>query len=244
MVDSSEISTTPERQNFVNQRIKGYRDWLRTLRQSHEQGKITSEEMDRTIARRMTAQDLWLARSTDRAKRDPLTGLLNRGEFSDKYRKLIEEKKPFGLLIADIDFFKKINDTHGHLVGDSILIQLALTLTSALRQTREEQEENDIVARYGGEEIAIILRGVTKNEDIGKIAEKLRASISDNPFLVGVNKTTESAKQEIKSIPLTISIGAGIYNTTDSEGDFFAKVDKALYIAKNSGRNRVFVAES
>lgn len=242
MVNSPDISTTPERQSFVNEHIEGYQAWLRTLRQSQKQGKITIEEMDKIIARRMTAQDLWIIRSTDRAKKDPLTGLLDRGEFSAKYQKLIEEKKPFGLIIADIDHFKKINDSYGHLAGDSILVELALRLTSSLRQIREKEEENDIVARYGGEEIAIILHGTTENEDIRKVAEKLRTAISDSPFLVRLNTTVKST-QEITPIPVTISMGAGIYNTTDTAHDFFARVDQGLYRAKSLGRNQAYVME-
>lgn len=246
MVDSPDISKpqVPERQTYVKERITDYENWLRTLQGSLDQGKITIAEMHNMIARRLTAQDLLIGRSMDRAKRDALTGLPNRAGFREKYDKLIKEKKPFGLLMVDMDRFKKVNDSHGHLAGDRVIVQVALALTSALRQSRENEEENDMVARFGlGDELSIILPSVKDNQAIRQIAEKLRKTISDNPFSVVVNGETEPDKQKIESIPITISIGAGIYNTKDEGEIFVQKVDKAMYEAKMQGRNRVFVAE-
>lgn len=245
MVDSPDIPKPSERQGFSKERIGNYKDWLRTLEASVNDKKITVDEMHDMIARKLTAQELWIGRSMERAKKDALTGLPNLAGFREKYDKLIKEKKPFGLLMMDIDRFKKVNDSHGHLVGDRVIVQVALALTSALRQSRESEEENDTVARFGlGDELLVILPSVKDNQAVGQIAEKLRKAISDSPFSVVVDREIKPDKQKIVSIPITMSIGAGIYNTADTGDMFLQKVDEAMYEAKRLGRNRVFVAET
>ncbi len=154
---------------------------------------------------------------------DGLTGLHNRRSYS----KLLFENlalfkrnlNPFSLLMIDVDYFKSINDTYGHLAGDQMLIELAAILKSY-------SGENAISARYGGEEFALILPNTNK-ENAVQIAERIRISI-------------EASFSE-KS-PVTISVGIATSKTGDTKKDIQSRADQALYISKNNGRNQVTYA--
>jgi diguanylate cyclase (GGDEF)-like protein len=117
----------------------------------------------------------------------------------------------------DIDFFKDINDSYGHTVGDSILKDI-------VRLVKDNIRESDVFGRWGGEEFLIICPNTTK-EDTLLLAEKIRQKIQDYKF--GLD------------ITCTMSFGVAKYETSDDEDSIFLRVDKALYIAKNTGRNRV-----
>ena len=150
---------------------------------------------------------------------DELTGLHNRRS----YEKALTENlslfrrtlNPFSLLMIDIDHFKNINDTYGHLKGDYILRELACTLKKELR-------EYDIPVRYGGEEFALILPNTKMDESI-LIAERLRRSV-------------ETADCGIPSV--TISIGIATVEEEDTKRSIQKKADEALYVSKNVGRNQ------
>ncbi len=126
------------------------------------------------------------------------------------------------IVILDIDNFKKINDTYGHLVGDSILKQLAEFLKSNVR-------ESDVVARFGGEEF-IILMPKSSIEEGQAFAERLRKMIMEKEFVVGNI-----------AIQITSSFGVSPLRDTGQETfeDYYCLADKALYMAKHSGKNRV-----
>lgn len=124
---------------------------------------------------------------------------------------------PFSLLLLDIDFFKLINDEHGHLIGDEILKAISLKIMSLVRCS-------DDAIRWGGEEYAILLPH-TPVEDALEFANRLRTSIEDCSF--------------IERIKVTISIGVGQFSISEHESEFLDRVDKALYLAKHQGRNRV-----
>jgi len=159
------------------------------------------------------------------AQTDPLTGLLNRltleNKFFDMLQRIRTGEKGFCLPMLDIDFFKKINDTHGHLFGDAILKELATRFKKFFRK-------NDFIFRYGGEEFVAILPNITVEEALYS-AHKLRKSISHNTF-----------KIEDKEISLTISIGLSMSQESDTSiKNIIARADNALYAAKHGGRNRV-----
>ncbi|MGB3103071.1 MAG: GGDEF domain-containing protein, partial [Psychrobacillus psychrotolerans] len=122
----------------------------------------------------------------------------------------------FSLLILDIDHFKTVNDTHGHLVGDKVLIQLTKLLTDFF-------PEEYTIARYGGEEFVVILPLRNEEESL-KEAELLRSTI-------------QSAQWEIMKI--TVSIGVATSNPMDTTSSIMAHADKALYSSMESGRNKV-----
>jgi len=222
-----------ERRRIIDEKVMGYQGWLRTLQNKVHAGLINEEQMFEKIARAMAAEDLLKERADLRARQDPFTGLYNRREFSTRFTQMISSGEPFGLLIIDIDHFKKVNDTHGHLAGDEVLIQTAIDIKNNTRQLRIEEEQNDIVARWGGEEFAVLLKGLSESSDIQRIAEEIRESIGNQPFEV----TTEGGR---KQIPITVSIGAGIFRQGD-EDIFFAAVDGGLRKAKKQGRNRTVV---
>ena len=153
--------------------------------------------------------------------KDPLTNLYNRRYYKDKIEHEMYNAKRYGydlsIMMMDIDYFKSINDKHGHNVGDEVLIYYTKIIAKSLR-------DSDTVCRMGGEEFLVMLPH-TSLDDALKIAEKLRASV-------------ENSK---KIIPITMSFGVTQYINGESEEYLYKRVDKALYKAKTNGRNRVEV---
>ncbi|MBM4054237.1 MAG: diguanylate cyclase [Planctomycetes bacterium] len=160
------------------------------------------------------------------ATRDALTGLLNRRAIIDALSRRIaqsnREKTSVGVVLSDIDYFKNINDTFGHLIGDAALRETAKRLLSLARQY-------DDLGRYGGEEFLIVLPGCNL-EDTVTYAERLRVCIEKN-----VVKTSEV------TIPVTMSMGvtASVDGKATDVESIIHTADNALYRAKNNGRNRV-----
>lgn len=161
----------------------------------------------------------------NQATRDPLTSVFNRRYFEETVNQNIldyqSSKEPYSILMIDADFFKRINDTYGHKIGDKVLMELAST-------TERELRDKDIVARYGGEEFVVFLPGI--NEEQGKkVAERLRQSIA------GIRITGDN--DDIISI--TVSIGVSSSAISDNVDVLIKTADEALYRAKQNGRNRV-----
>jgi len=162
---------------------------------------------------------------------DALTGLLNRrrllGRAQEEYSRHQRENKPLSLILFDIDDFKKINDTYGHLAGDAILVEVAKRLRRGLRQY-------DHVGRYGGDEILALLPNCNF-QALQKIAERLATLIAEKPILY-------------ESQAFSVSISAGGLSTESypslSLQELIALSDKALYQAKRAGRNRVIILEA
>ncbi len=223
-----------ERRLGIDQRIQATMDWLSSLQDQVDSGLITDNYRKELVARSMVAREALTDRANEKRRKDPMTGLLNNGAYKEEVQKLIDNGAPFGLLIVDIDFFKNVNDTYGHAVGDSVLIQTAQNLTSHIRQFRQEREQNDQIFRYGGEELVVLLPGMHNVDDLSVVAEKLRAAVSASPY--SVKKEGENIH-----IPITVSIGGGI-NRQEEERPFFEKIDKhGLYQAKESGRNKTVI---
>lgn len=168
---------------------------------------------------------------TRRAHLDYLTGVSSRGHFMEQVELELSRAqryaKDLSILMMDLDFFKQVNDSHGHKAGDTVLKKLAEVCRHALRDV-------DIIGRVGGEEFAILLPETEKQEAV-EVAERLRAAIG-------------SARVPMEQgLPLrfTVSIGVASMATRDDNVDVLLSLaDKALYEAKNSGRNRVCVATS
>jgi len=155
------------------------------------------------------------------ATTDQLTGLINRRQFETildyEISRADRQHSQFGLILIDIDFFKNINDTHGHSVGDQVLVGVAKILSSRARKT-------DHVARWGGEEFAIICPDIDLPNSIA-FAESLRQILAEQIF------------PEVNH--LTASFGVTAYEPGDSSHTIFINADKALYKAKEQGRNKV-----
>ena len=158
------------------------------------------------------------------ASRDYLTGLYNRRFGIDSLRQELHRSHRYNehltIAIMDIDHFKQINDTHGHLVGDSVLIEFSNRITQLLRS-------EDIFFRYGGEEFVVVFPH-TNIEDAQLVAQRMRRIISDTEIAVAH-----------KSIAVTVSMGVSEFKADDSVEYRLSQADEALYNAKNLGRNRV-----
>lgn len=162
---------------------------------------------------------------------DSKTGLLNAGtwerEAGGEVARANRTRTPLAVALIDVDNFKGVNDTHGHLAGDVALRQLAHTIKIFLR-------EYDLVGRFGGEEFALLLPQ-TDEQDARRVAERMRAHIADMPIDVG-----GAAGSQI--IRITVSIGVAALSTTGSQlTELLATADAALYRAKHAGRNQVWV---
>lgn len=162
------------------------------------------------------------------AVRDGLTGLYNRKAYNEKIEETLAHVRRYdikaSLMICDIDYFKTINDTFGHKVGDLALKKLASLLKERLRS-------NDFISRYGGEEFVIILPH-TDIKGALKAGEGIRSYIDKSIF-----------SYKSQTIPLTISVGISSFMRDDNESTVFERADKALYTAKRSGRNSVRTEE-
>jgi len=155
------------------------------------------------------------------AIKDYLTGLYNRSMLDKSLEDQIKHSKRydavFGVIMMDIDYFKLVNDEHGHQVGDEVLSEFAKVLTSISRET-------DVVGRWGGEEFLIIVENINK-DGIIKLAQKIRESVEEHEFPVVKHKT--------------VSLGTTVYNQGEKINELIGRADKALYKAKNNGRNQV-----
>ena len=161
------------------------------------------------------------------AHTDPLTDVLNRRALTDRLAHEIDRARRYTsqvtLLMIDLDHFKRINDTHGHLVGDDVLMELAGLLQRTIRSV-------DVVARYGGEEFVVLLPETAEHGAVA-FAERIREQLEVHEFRLDSGEP----------LHLTASIGVATFPSpkVDSVEDLFARADQALYRAKAEGRNRV-----
>lgn len=161
------------------------------------------------------------------AHRDPLTGIGNRAALENSLAREVSlaqrHQQPLALMVIDIDWFKKVNDRHGHAIGDAVLRSVARVIAAELRG-------DDLLFRFGGEEFVVLLRG-TRPEGARVVAERIRSTVE-----------SATCACEGKDIQVTVSIG--IASLGDENGDhLFDRADHALYEAKQQGRNRVVAAE-
>lgn len=148
---------------------------------------------------------------------DPLTGLLNRHGVQSRIPALTSADGRTTAVLIDLDHFKEINDQHGHLAGDEVLMWIGRTLTAAVRAP-------DLVARYGGEEFLVLVAGGDLDRG-SRLAERVRALI-------------ENGSRHLPH-PVTISAGVAMGSATDDLSGLYARADHALYAAKAAGRNQV-----
>lgn len=174
----------------------------------------------------ITDKKIMLTTLQHNAKYDFLSELYNRYEFFElgeiELYKSKRHNRPLAVLMIDIDFFKKVNDTFGHLAGDIVIKEISKIFKNNFRNS-------DIIGRYGGEEFLVLL-SETDSDNSLKIAEKLRATIENTQIAY-----------ESTTIKVTISIGVSVYEDFENIQlqELINNADKALYLAKNNGRNRV-----
>lgn len=211
-------------------------DGFKVLKNSQEDA---SSEQTRMLEERLKGMEeesrelrLHLAQQEQKAMRDALTELPNRAAYDRQIRHESEQwlnsqalgvGKELCLIICDVDHFKRINDTYGHLAGDKVLKVLAREISNRVRKS-------DFVARYGGEEFAIVMAN-TSLEDAERLTNKLRQAIEQCPFHF---KETQ--------VQITMSFGVAAFQPGDTSDLVFDRADKALYRAKEQGRNRVCIA--
>lgn len=184
-------------------------------------GKIAFKFLPKGDTERLTYDKLQLEANVDK-----WTGAYNKTYFNKALEQEVKKSKisgePLSLLVIDLDLFKRVNDDYGHDAGDYVLKAMAdIVLKSGIRN-------NDVFARYGGEEFCILLPGTNLKQSFA-IAERLRVSIQDFKFMY-----------DDKELPVTASIGVSDYRQgVNTPQDLFKRADKALYNAKNNGRNQV-----
>jgi len=157
---------------------------------------------------------------------DPVCGIHNKRYFLDRFKEEFNHAKrigvPLSLIMLDLDFFKKINDTHGHLAGDFCLAHVANTIKKIVRLS-------DIFARYGGEEFVVVLRN-TDEKGAWQMAERIRDLVEKSPA-------------NFEAIPIPITVSSGISTLTKkkeftSQEAMIEKADSYLYKSKENGRNK------
>lgn len=207
--------------------------WIPSLTHTHRQllafsgllGLVSAVGLAVSVKSEMRVQRLLYEAYLSEARTDALTGLANRRAFDAELEARVtqlEQKKAstIGLMLLDVDHFKRFNDEHGHQAGDEMLREVAKTLQANLRTV-------DRVARYGGEEFAVILPEISA-ENANRVAERARQAIATHEF-----------RYRGKVHHVTVSIGICISKKGSSVTDVLRDADNSLYAAKNSGRNRV-----
>jgi two-component system, cell cycle response regulator len=186
--------------------------------------QMRKEDSLQTLTESLSARSVTLEHE---ALTDGLTGMHNRRYFDDAMNEYLDQfrkiDKPIGLMILDLDHFKKVNDTYGHDVGDEVLRQIARCLQEFTRY-------HDVVARLGGEEFAVVAPNMSR-ESLFKLADRIRHAISSLKIKSG-NVT----------LGVTMSIGLAIWDHKETAEELYKRADMQLYQAKRTGRNRVCAA--
>ena len=222
---------------FHLEKIVDDKSWIKTMLALPDEERVVDMIDDKLISHAFSVsigkfeEDSYIISFTDisqtiiesnrlrrKATHDKLTGAFNREYFDMNVQEIIEESKPkqLGLIICDIDHFKLVNDTYGHNRGDVILQKFTKIVKNSIR-------ESDYLVRWGGEEFIILMR-VTDINSLEGVSEKIRSSIEKHYF------------EEVETI--TASFGLTLYVEGENIIDAIARMDKALYTAKKSGRNQ------
>jgi two-component system cell cycle response regulator len=220
------LVTDPDETNRLLRGLDlGVNDYLlRPIDRNELFARVQTQVRRKRYAERLRSN---VQQSMELALTDTLTGLHNRRYLETHTRTLldraIERDRSMALIVVDIDYFKRINDTWGHDAGDDVLREFASRLRASVRGI-------DLACRYGGEEFVIVMPDADHNT-AAAVGERLRAAIAREPFSLGEGR---------ERIEVTISVGVASRMDHDREpAEVFKRADKALYEAKNSGRNRV-----
>jgi len=198
--------------------LRGMTDTLIRRKQKLEENNRLLEERVRRRTEELAIANKELEHSL---RHDPLTKIFNRLAFTEalskEFKRMQRSQSPFSIILMDVDHFKKVNDSYGHSTGDEVLVKIAATMKKTIRET-------DLVARLGGEEFVVLLPDTS--EDAVIVAEKIKTAIADF--------------DHPKAGQVTISAGVATSQLEDADGEVaLNKADKAMYQAKESGRNNV-----
>lgn len=212
-----------QRLQLIQERLRGHRDETERLVQGFEEridllnSKLGDMEQETADLRQC------VERARAEAFTDALTGLHNRHAFDNRldqeFARWDRYRNPLSMIVLDVDHFKRVNDTYGHLAGDKVLQVIGTHLKRATRKV-------DFAARYGGEEFVILLPEVDL-KGAKMVAERIRGEIEAKPFHSGDNR-----------VNITVSCGVASFREGDGRKTPFGRADEALYLAKRSGRNR------
>ncbi|MCP3875485.1 MAG: GGDEF domain-containing protein [Desulfobacteraceae bacterium] len=218
-----EVSDYKDIKNIVDQMISETKALVHSGKRLQTRMKVSSEDL------KQLHQEL--EKSQQEAQTDTLTKLINRRGLEKKLEleriRAKQNDSAFSIIMLDIDHFKRVNDTFGHLVGDSLLKSIALILKKHLRR-------NDVAARYGGEEFLILLPE-TNIEGAKAAGEKIRKALSTKEWKL--KETGESMGR------ITVSMGIALYELNEPEKMLIKRADDALYLAKTNGRDLVITQE-
>lgn len=201
------------------------------------------EGLERTVANLVypLRNALLFERVLSESAHDALTGLGNRGSLDRTLEREVatvdRHGEPLSLILLDIDHFKRINDTHGHQVGDGILRWLAQCIRECIRNS-------DMAFRYGGEEFVVLL-SKTELSGASLLAERIRRRVAQHPATLGQtpkpalssNQTAATESAANAEIMVTVSLGVAQFSPGDDASSVLARADSALYAAKDAGRN-------
>jgi diguanylate cyclase (GGDEF)-like protein len=211
---------------LIGERLKEFRSNEKKREKAYEQQIVELQEKLRESEQNADEIHNLLSYQKYRINHDSLTGLPNRDSYDEHILEAMHRwkrtERPLSLAVCDIDHFKRINDNFGHLAGDKVLKKVASMFKSAIRAS-------DFIARIGGEEFVFIFEH-TQSKDAKSILEKLRKSIQDCLFYY-----------REKKVDVTVSFGLTTVLEEDDVETFFMRADKAMYKAKNGGRNRIEV---
>jgi diguanylate cyclase (GGDEF)-like protein len=195
---------------------------------------IFAREKQRMLGRVILIQDItgsicMMKKLEEAAYTDALTGLYNRRHFMElammQFERAKRENTVCYVMMLDLDFFKRVNDTHGHLAGDAVLRTVAVCIKEIVRSY-------DLVARYGGEEFVVMISDADEETAL-RLAERIRAHVEENACLY-----------DGRRLPITFSIGVASGEGTDSFETLLRYADDAMYAAKEGGRNRVVLHDA
>jgi diguanylate cyclase len=219
----------------IKKHIDSIASHLQTFQESEAVRLKESEEHIKKLTEKIAKMEVdsehlrsHLEKTEQQAFKDILTGIPNRHAYEVRIAEEIARCHRYGsdlcMIVWDVDNFKSINDSYGHAAGDRVLKVIAETLNDCIRET-------DFLARFGGEEFILLLPG-TSLEPAQQVAEKLRETISGTPFHF-----------RDSSVSVTVSGGIAQLNKDENANSLFERADKALYQAKDKGRNLTSVAE-
>lgn len=191
-----------------------------------EKTKAVSSNLD-SVQTELEELKKTLSALQEEIRHDTLTGIPNRKAFDETIERQLSlsrrQQRSFSVLMVDIDYFKKVNDTYGHLIGDEVLQFVAQSIEARLRK-------EDLVARFGGEEFVVILPE-TKRDQAILVAEQLRSHFAHTRM------KREHAQTDVGKV--TISVGVTEYRSNETAKELLTRADYALYSAKENGRNQV-----